>query len=416
MLVNPGFETDQGWVLPVTAHTAGYSTQIARSGLRSLRTGIYGTSDIYSYSSGYQDVLIPVSATGATLSFWWYPISAEGPMAVAAGSAPDPALVQAVVNGAALAGLPAAVLAGDVQYVVLVDPQNGDILQTLLWTRSNAQAWQEASFAVSSALIGRTVRVQFGTYNDGNGLSSSTFIDDVALSTCPPTPTATVTPTSSPTPTRTPTPSPSPMATASASCAQLLVDPGFETDQGWMLPVTAHTAGYSTQIARSGLRSSRTGIYGTPDLYSYSSGYQDVLIPAGASGATLSLWWYPISAEGPMAVAAGGAPDPALIQAVASGTLPTGVLAGDVQYVVVADQNGNILQTLLWTRSNAQAWQTASFAVSPALMGLTVRVQFGTYNDGNGLSSSMFIDDVALSTCQPPALSARVASTAEQRR
>ena len=170
------------------------------------------------------------------------------------------------------------------------------------------------------------------------------------------------------------------------------------------MPVTAHTAGYSTQIAHSGLRSLRTGIYGTPDIDSYSSGYQDVLIPAGASGATLSFWWYPISAEGAMAVAAGGAPDPALVQAVVNGAAPAGVLAGDVQYVVLADQNGNILQTLLWTRSNAQTWQAASFAVSPALMGLTVRVQFGTYNDGNGLSSSMFIDDVALAACQPPAL------------
>ena len=161
--------------------------------------------------------------------------------------------------------------------------------------------------------------------------------------------------------------------------------------------------GYSTQIVHSGLRSLRTGIYGTPDLYSYSSSYQDVRIPAGASDATLSFWWYPISAEGPMVAAAGGAPDPALVQAVVNGTAPTGVLAGDVQYVVLVDPpSGDILQTLLWTRSNAQAWQTASFAVSPALIGRTVRVQFGTYNDENGLSSSMFVDDVA-AVCLPAA-------------
>jgi hypothetical protein len=219
-------------------------------------------------------------------------------------------------------------------------------------------------------------------------------------------------------PTATPTKTLTATATATASCAQLLVNPGFETDQRWVLPVTAHTAGYSTQIVHNGLRSLRTGIYGTSDIYSYSSGYQDVLIPAGASGATLSFWWYPISAEGPMAVAAGGAPDPALVQAVVNGTtpsgLPAGVLAGDVQYVVLVDpSSGNILQTLLWTRSNAQTWQAASFAVSPALIGRTVRVQFGTYNDGNGLSSSMFIDDVALSTCQPSTLSALFAPRAK---
>jgi hypothetical protein len=193
-----------------------------------------------------------------------------------------------------------------------------------------------------------------------------------------------------------------------------LVNPGFETDQGWRLPVTAHTAGYSTQIVHGGLRSLRTGIYGTPDKYSFSSGYQEVLIPAGVSEATLSFWWYPISAEGPMVVAAGDLPDATQVQAVVDGVLPAGLLAGDVQYVVLVDpQSGNILQTLLWTRSDAQTWQPISLAVSPALIGRTVRVQFGTYNDGNGLSSTMFVDDVALSTCQPPALAARLAPMAE---
>ena len=181
LLANPGFETDAAWRLPVTAHTAGYSTQIVHSGLRSLRTGIYNTPDIYSYSSGYQEVLIPAGASGATLNFWWYPISAEGPMAVASGEF-EAEVKRGVVDGV----LPVGTLAGDVQYVVLVDPPTGDIVQTLLWTRNNAQSWQPSIFVVSPALIGRTVRVQFGTYNDGNGLSSSMFVDDVALSACPP--------------------------------------------------------------------------------------------------------------------------------------------------------------------------------------------------------------------------------------
>ena len=37
----------------------------------------------------------------------------------------------------------------------------------------------------------------------------------------------------------------------------------------------------------------RRGIYGTPDNHSYSSGHQDVLIPAHASGGMLSFWCYP---------------------------------------------------------------------------------------------------------------------------
>jgi hypothetical protein len=175
-----------------------------------------------------------------------------------------------------------------------------------------------------------------------------------------------------------------------------------------VLPVTAHSAGYSTEIVRSGARSLRTGIYAAPDRFSYSSGYQEVRLPADASSATLSFWWHPLSAEGPLAMGAWVGPDMALAQAVTAGTLPTGVLAGDVQYVVVVDPpSGAILQVLLWTRSDARRWQLASFDLAPALRGRTVRLQFGVYNDGNGLSSAMFVDDVSLSTCPTGASSAQ---------
>ena len=534
LLLNPGFEIDQAWRMAVSAHPAGYSTRVVHSGLRSLRTGIDGTADKASYSAGYQDVVIPAGTTDATLSFWWYPISAEGALTAAASVEPAPELVQAVVNGT----LPEGTLAGDLQYVVLAD-QSGNVLQTMIWTRSNAQVWQWASYPVSRSLLGRTVRVLFGVYNDGNGRSSVMFADDVALTTCKPatpTPTATVTPSATPTQTLTPTvtatpsptatitatptatstltptatatpsqtptvtstptptatatvtstptetltpsptatvtetstptltptstetatPSPTPTetltptatftpsptatitetstptltptptetatpsstptetltstvtstvtatptATSTPSCPQLLLNPGFETDAAWRMASSAHPAGYSTRVVHSGLRSLRAGIDGTLDKVSYSSGYQDVVIPAGVTDATLSFWWYPISAEGSLAAAAALKPAPELVRAVVDGTLPAGVLAGDLQYVVLADQNGNILQTMLWTRSNAQTWQWASYPVSKSLIGRTVRVLFGVYNDGNGQSSVMFADDVRVDHVQ----------------
>jgi hypothetical protein len=496
LLINPGFEIDQAWRMAISAHPAGYSTRVVHSGLRCLRAGIDGTADKASYSAGYQDVVIPAGTTDATLSFWWYPISAEGALAAAAVASVEPApeLVQAVVNGT----LPEGTLAGDLQYVVLAD-QSGNVLQTMIWTRSNAQVWQWASYPVSKSLIGRTVRVLFGVYNDGNGRSSVMFADDVALTTCKPaTPTATatatpvatatpsVTPTATLTPTETATPSPTatvtetlaptmtptptematpsstptetltptatstatatftpsptatitetptptmtptstetatpsstptetltptatstvtetPTATSTPSCPQLLLNPGFETDAAWRMASSAHPAGYSTRVVHSGLRSLRAGIDGTVDKVSYSSGYQDVLIPAGTTDATLTFWWYPISAEGSLAASNVVTPAPELVQAVVNGNAPEGALAGDLQYVVLADQNGNILQTMLWTHSNAKAWQWASYPVSKSLIGRTVRVLFGVYNEGNGQSSLMFADDVALTTCK----------------
>ncbi|MCU0503697.1 MAG: hypothetical protein MUC51_18410, partial [Anaerolineae bacterium] len=43
---------------------------------------------------------------------------------------------------------------------------------------------------------GRTIQVRFGVYNDGNGQSTSLYLDDVSLDACPPNP-------ASPTPTPT---------------------------------------------------------------------------------------------------------------------------------------------------------------------------------------------------------------------
>ena len=165
------------------------------------------------------------------------------------------------------------------------------------------------------------------------------------------------------------------------------------------MAVSAHPAGYSTRVVHSGLRSLRAGIDGTADKVSYSAGYQDVVIPAGTADATLSFWWHPITAEAPLTAAAAAEPllepAPELVQAVISGAAPEGTLAGDLQYAVLADQSGNVLQTMLWTRSNARTWQWASYPVSKSLIGRTVRVLFGVYNDGNGRSSVMFVDDVA---------------------
>ena len=132
--------------------------------------------------------------------------------------------------------------------------------------------------------------------------------------------------------------------TATPACPQLLLNPGFETDQAWHMAVSAHPAGYSTRVVRNGLRSLRAGIDGTADKVNYSAGFQDVVIPAGTTDVALSFWWYPISAEGALASAAWVEPTPELAQAVVNGTLPEGALAGDLQYVVLADQSGNVLQ------------------------------------------------------------------------
>jgi hypothetical protein len=167
------------------------------------------------------------------------------------------------------------------------------------------------------------------------------------------------------------------------------------------MPSTAYPAGYSATRTYSGLRSLRAGVDTTPDRYSYSDGYQLVTIPATAATATLRAWWLPRSAEGALVAAQAVTPPPtALLQALVDGTLPQGLLAGDRQYLLILDSKGTILATLLWTRSDAQAWSPLTFDLT-AYRGRTIQVRFGVYNDGNGQSTSLYLDDVSLDACPP---------------
>lgn len=214
-LRNGGFETDEAWTLPITAYRAVYSTAQPHSGARSVRTGIVDSADNrFSYSSAAQPVQIPTDSQTATLRLWLYFVSTEGDLPSAARAVEESA-VQAVADGVA----PAAPLAGDRQYVLLLNAQN-TVVARLLWTRSNTASWQQLTFDVS-AYAGQTVRVQVGAYNDGTDGVTALFVDDVALVSCPPnaanylpliandlTPTPTLVLTAPP------TPSPTPLSTA----------------------------------------------------------------------------------------------------------------------------------------------------------------------------------------------------------
>jgi hypothetical protein len=183
-------------------------------------------------------------------------------------------------------------------------------------------------------------------------------------------------------------------------CQDLIVNGNMESNTAWEFPVTAYPAGYATSHWYSYARSIRTGIESGADVYSYSSGYQQVTIPANTGSAALHFRWFPVSAE----LAAGAILSPPVpsretLQAFSAGEMPeSGIAPGDVHYVLVLDQDGTILQTLIWILSNAGTWQSATFDLK-AYAGETIRLHFGTYNDGNGLKSAMYVDDVSLIQC-----------------
>jgi len=78
--------------------------------------------------------------------------------------------------------------------------------------------------------------------------------------------------------------------------------------------------------------------------------------------------------------------------------LSSQALSGDVQYVLILDWYGNWIDTLLWQRKDTQAWALHSFDLS-RYAGDYVRVQFGTYNDGWGGVTAMYVDDASLQVC-----------------
>ena len=393
-LANSGFEYNTGWNVPYTEYPAAYSTDYAASGVRSMRTGVpmWTYYDYYSYSDAWQTVYIPWNITRATLHMDLLPLSQEPYW-----RGPTELPKEDLVWGEAPLG--EAPLGYDVQYLLVLDPYSQQIIEYLMWwTSQTSSGWLSRDFDLTR-YAGRTIRLQFGTYNNGNGLRTAMYVDNAVLDVCsgsvPPTPTPFIpTPTFTPmipsptptwqVPTATPTTAPPPL------CSELVYNNSFEAYGVWEIPLTAFSAGYSNAAARSGYWSMRTGILSPyHNRYSYSDFRQTIYVPAGSYHTTLNFWAYPISGE------AYSAPTP---ERPTSAEFGNEAMSGDVQYLLVLDRYGNWIDTLLWRRSNAQYWQNFVYDLS-WYAGNVISLQWGTYNNGWSGVSSMFIDDVSVQAC-----------------
>jgi len=375
LIKNPSFETNSDWEIPITAYSAGYSTLQAHTGSRSMRTGILVPADnVFSYSDFRQAVHIPSGATVANASFWLYTLSGD-----AKGLAQPEAITP---TGGPFSEV---TLSGDLQYVLILD-QYQNWIDTLVWQLTDEGYWHYYQFDLRP-YAGRTIYLQFGTFNNGLYDITSMFVDDVSLDNCVVTPT----PGPSPTPTSTRTPTPTPTVTPTpGACQELIVNNDFSNNNGWVILDTAYDAGYSNTQYHSPFRSMRTGIVDPADnVFSYSDFRQQVTIPSYDHHVTLGMWLYPISGESPL----GNLPLPTRTQIFGLDTLEY-----DVQYLLVLDQNQNWIDTLVWMRSNSKTWAYMQFDLSD-YSGRTIMLQWGTYNNGVGGVTSMYVDDVSLQAC-----------------
>jgi hypothetical protein len=144
----------------------------------------------------------------------------------------------------------------------------------------------------------------------------------------------------------------------------LIVNGGFETDQGWDMTATGYPASYVTDPVRSGQRAGRAWV--PKGWVAYSSLAQTVTLPSQHS-LVLSYWFYPTFEDDD---------------------------AGDAQYVSLTDTSGT--GHLLWLgRQNDREWLEMELDLTP-YRGQTVILRFGGRNDGDDATATLVIDDVRL--------------------
>jgi hypothetical protein len=351
-------------------------------------------TDRSTFSSIRQLVTIPANAGFVSLR-WWHLYGAQEPVTGDPGGEPSGP--------------------GDRQEVLLLGP-NEQVLAVLQRVRHMDNSWQPEAVDLS-AFRGQSVYLYFNVFNDGNGLSTWMYIDNVQLEACSgvtpiPTPTRTATlipspttsATASGTPTFTPSPTTSPTATDTgtptltptttitptatptlpAECMNLIVNGSFENNDAWILNQSEATAQYTNSEVYTGTRSIQLGRLpgtGVDNTLSYSSISQTVTISASASLVSLR-WWHLYGSE----------------------ETPTETPAEteDHQEVILLGPvpNGNVLQILQRVRRNGGVWLEEEVDLT-SYRGQSVYIYFNVYNDGNGSRTWMYLDDVRLYICPP---------------
>lgn len=154
LVVNPGFEDYEAWQYRTTYPCASaYTAALSYRGMRSYRLGITDGPDGECWSSVWQDITIPITTTRGTISFWYYPISAD-------------------------------TLPYDLQLVRILNTQN-EFLENILRVCENTQSWtyyQTPPEWDITRYAGQTIRLYFGVKNDGvGGQPTAMYVDDVEM-------------------------------------------------------------------------------------------------------------------------------------------------------------------------------------------------------------------------------------------
>lgn len=162
-----------------------------------------------------------------------------------------------------------------------------------------------------------------------------------------------------------------PAAQAQASCVELVQNGGFEDDAAWLLGPAPQIPEYVTYTHHSGARALALGITKGPSQKSYSSARQTVTIPPHVASVTLSFWFNAMLA---------------------------GPVHGQYMELALLAPDGAVLDKLWHTQNDSRIWNQLQFDMA-RWRGRTVQIYFNVYNDGQGGTAGMFLDDVTLVAC-----------------
>jgi len=178
-----------------------------------------------------------------------------------------------------------------------------------------------------------------------------------------PTDTPTPIPPTAEPPTPTPTPTPMPLPPG-----ELLTNGGFETDEAWVFGDTPIRGGYDSSVVLSGSRSARLGATSGYNVFSFSSVWQKVTIPAEASRVVLETNTYPLTED---------------------------ACNADLQYIAILDASFHMTMPLSVGLSDSRTWEHNTFDVTE-MRGQTIYVYFSVLNRGCSGLTAMYVDDVSL--------------------
>ena len=151
----------------------------------------------------------------------------------------------------------------------------------------------------------------------------------------------------------------------------MIVDGGFEGASVWSFGATPRRGGYVTTPVHGGLKSARLGVLpATGDAYSYSTVYQQIVLPAGAGRITLRYWYWPGSQDS----------------------------AADSQLALILDTRYRSIGRVMQVLQNNQAWRAVASDLT-RFAGQSVVIYFNVLNDGDGQRSWMYVDDVSVEVC-----------------